>query len=156
MPGPPAAPGKVGVLDTAADFQNQTAAPGVTAIKADAWLDNACPGATFSCGGMAIKSDAGAERACYPSNLPRQVLSPRQAWLAPRQQLPLQQAAGRIAAELIAPCPPGLALVVPGEVLSEDIITRLISWQGPAGRVLVVDERRSTVSKGAGDIPGPD
>jgi arginine/lysine/ornithine decarboxylase len=156
MPGPPAAAGKGGVLATAAGFQDQTAAPGVTAIKGDAWLDNACRGITFSCRVTAIKSDAGAEGACYPSNLPRQVLSPRQAWLAPHRQLPLPQAAGRIAAELIAPCPPGLALVVPGEVLSEDIISRLISWRGPAGRVLVVDERRLTVSKGAGDTPGPD
>ncbi|MDK2895108.1 MAG: hypothetical protein PWQ98_1234 [Moorella sp. (in: firmicutes)] len=71
---------------------------------------------------------------------PRQVLTPREAWLAPRREIPLKEAEGRICAELIAPCPPGLALVVPGEVLSGEVIARLVCLRGPEGKVLVVDE----------------
>lgn len=70
---------------------------------------------------------------------PKVLLSPREAWLAPRRELPLGEAAGKIAAELIAPCPPGLALTVPGEVLTPEVLERLRDLRGPAGRVLVVD-----------------
>ncbi len=70
---------------------------------------------------------------------PRQVLTPREAWLAPRREIPLKEAEGRICAELIAPCPPGLALAVPGEALEGEVVARLLSLRGPDGKVLVVD-----------------
>ncbi|MCL2204657.1 MAG: hypothetical protein FWB88_12045 [Defluviitaleaceae bacterium] len=47
--------------------------------------------------------------------LPEVVLSPREAMQRPTEILPLEDAAGRICAELIAPCPPGIALIAPGE-----------------------------------------
>ena len=44
-------------------------------------------------------------------------LSPQQAWAQPSQALPLGQASGRIAAELLCPYPPGIPVVLPGERL---------------------------------------
>lgn len=70
---------------------------------------------------------------------PRQVLTPREAWLAPRREVSLKEARDRICAELIAPCPPGTALVVPGEVLDEGVLTVLASFRGEEGRVWIVD-----------------
>jgi len=70
---------------------------------------------------------------------PRVGLTPREAWLLPRRELLLERAEGRIAAELVAPCPPGLALVVPGEVLTAEVIAGLFELRGKAGKVLVVD-----------------
>lgn len=57
--------------------------------------------------------------------LPRRVLSPRQALLAPRKFLPLREAAGRTAAESVAPYPPGIPVVAPGEEISEKILAYL-------------------------------
>lgn len=74
-----------------------------------------------------------------PAGIPEVALTPREAWLAPHRELPLKEAAGKIAAELIAPCPPGIALAVPGEVLTPAILDRLQAVRGPAGRVLVMD-----------------
>lgn len=44
-----------------------------------------------------------------------QVLSPRQAFLARTESIPIADAIGRIAAECVAPCPPGSPVVVPGQ-----------------------------------------
>lgn len=61
-----------------------------------------------------------------PSNLqlvcqPQRVLSLRRAVLSPAERLPLSDALGRIAAAPVSPCPPGVALLMPGEVL--DFVT---------------------------------
>jgi len=75
-----------------------------------------------------------------PCNVqPCQVLTPAEAWLLPRRELPLEKAEGHIAAELIAPCPPGLALTVPGEVLTEEVVKAISYIRGKHGKVLVVD-----------------
>ena len=50
-----------------------------------------------------------------PPPLPDAVLTPRQALFSPRETVPLEQSAGRIAAGQIAPYPPGVPVVAPGE-----------------------------------------
>ena len=47
-------------------------------------------------------------------------LSPKQAWAQPSEVVPLGQASGRIAAELLCPYPPGIPVVVPGERLEAE------------------------------------
>ena len=50
-----------------------------------------------------------------PPPLPEAVLTPRQALFAPREAVELKQSAGRIAASHIAPYPPGVPVIAPGE-----------------------------------------
>jgi len=50
------------------------------------------------------------------------VLSPRQAVHAKSAALPVDACAGKISAELIAPCPPGIPLLVPGERISGEMV----------------------------------
>lgn len=50
-----------------------------------------------------------------PPSPPEAVLTPRQALFAPREAIPLAEAAGRTAACQIAPYPPGVPVVAPGE-----------------------------------------
>ena len=50
-----------------------------------------------------------------PPPLPEAVLTPRQALFAPRETVELEQSAGRIAAGQIAPYPPGVPVIAPGE-----------------------------------------
>lgn len=44
-----------------------------------------------------------------------QVLSPRQAWSMKSEQVEIDRAAGRIASDCIAPCPPGTPVLCPGQ-----------------------------------------
>jgi hypothetical protein len=46
---------------------------------------------------------------------PETVLTPREAFFAADQAVPLRQASGRVAAEAITPYPPGIPLVMPGD-----------------------------------------
>ena len=60
-----------------------------------------------------------------PPPMAPQVLSPRQALFAPAEELPLDRAAGRIAAQQIAPYPPGVPVVAPGQVIEKKTIAYL-------------------------------
>jgi arginine decarboxylase len=56
---------------------------------------------------------------------PQPVLTPREAFFAADEAVPLQRAVGRVAAEAITPYPPGIPLVMPGERLDDDVIALL-------------------------------
>ena len=60
-----------------------------------------------------------------PPPMAPQILSPRQALLAPAEQLPLDRAEGRVAAGQIAPYPPGVPVVAPGEIIEKKTIAYL-------------------------------
>jgi len=51
-----------------------------------------------------------------------QVMTPRDAFFAPPETVSLQRAAGRISAELVTPYPPGIPVVAPGEVYTEQLV----------------------------------
>lgn len=53
------------------------------------------------------------------------VLSPRDAFFAPRERVPAADAAGRVAAETISPYPPGIPAIAPGELLTTDLLDAL-------------------------------
>lgn len=55
-----------------------------------------------------------------PAGLPELVISPREAYFAPARVVPLEAAVGAIVAENIIPYPPGIPLLVPGEVLAQE------------------------------------
>jgi lysine decarboxylase len=56
---------------------------------------------------------------------PETVLSPRDAYFAPRERVPASQAVGRVAAETAAPYPPGIPALAPGERITEEILAGL-------------------------------
>ncbi|WP_435273117.1 aminotransferase class I/II-fold pyridoxal phosphate-dependent enzyme [Streptomyces parvulus] len=74
--------------------------------------------------GAAPDLDAG-PRVAVPSpaelRMP-QVRLPRDAFFGPTEDVPLEHAAGRVAAEMITPYPPGIPAVLPGERLSEPVL----------------------------------
>ena len=57
---------------------------------------------------------------CPPS--PQAVLTPREALFAPREYLPLRECTGRISAQQIAPYPPGIPVVAPGELVEKKTV----------------------------------
>jgi lysine decarboxylase len=56
-----------------------------------------------------------------------QVALPRDAFFGPTEDVPLDRAAGRVAAEMITPYPPGIPAVLPGERLAEPVLRYLRS-----------------------------
>jgi arginine/lysine/ornithine decarboxylase len=66
-----------------------------------------------------------------------QVLLPRDAFFGATEQVPLEKAAGRIAAEMLTPYPPGIPAALPGERLNEPVLAYLRS--GRAAGMLVPD-----------------
>lgn len=54
-----------------------------------------------------------------PPPAPQQVRSPRQALFAPRLTLPLEDCLGRVSAGHLAPYPPGIPVVAPGEEIGK-------------------------------------
>jgi arginine decarboxylase len=55
------------------------------------------------------------------------VMTPREAFFAPAEQIPVERAVGRICAELVSPYPPGVPVLAPGELISQDALDYLIS-----------------------------
>ncbi|KAB7742441.1 decarboxylase [Nostocoides sp. F2B08] len=56
---------------------------------------------------------------------PVQVLSPREAFFAGRDTVSRTSAVGRVSAELVAPYPPGIPVLAPGELVTEEILEAL-------------------------------
>jgi arginine/lysine/ornithine decarboxylase len=77
-------------------------------------------------------------------------MSIREATFAQTQTLPLKQAEGRIAAEPVGIYPPGIALVMPGEIIDRRAIEYLLAQErgGGAlfgvygGSIFVVEDRK--------------
>ncbi|MEU5085547.1 ornithine decarboxylase [Streptomyces sp. NPDC021356] len=66
-----------------------------------------------------------------------QAMLPREAFFAAVEHVPAERAAGRIAAETVSPYPPGVPVVVPGEVITDEVLDYLRS--GVEHGVLIPD-----------------
>lgn len=58
----------------------------------------------------------------YPYILPQRVFIPSEIKSHPSERIKSSEALGRVAMEYITPYPPGIPLIVPGEIVSEDIL----------------------------------
>ncbi len=54
-----------------------------------------------------------------PLTAPKVVMSPREAYFSKKERINKQDAIGRICAEVIALCPPGISVLLPGELICE-------------------------------------
>jgi arginine decarboxylase len=66
---------------------------------------------------------------------PDVVLAPRDAFFGPHETVPADAAAGRVSAELVAPYPPGVPVLAPGERVTADIVAALRAVLADGGRV---------------------
>lgn len=60
----------------------------------------------------------------HPARI-EQMINPRIAATAPSHLVPISQAENHIAAECIAPCPPGIPLCVPGQKLTKEVLKQI-------------------------------
>ena len=60
----------------------------------------------------------------HPARI-EQMINPRVAATAPSHSVPTSQAENQIAAECIAPCPPGIPVCVPGQKLTKEVLKQI-------------------------------
>ncbi|MEU0073762.1 ornithine decarboxylase [Streptomyces sp. NPDC006332] len=72
-----------------------------------------------------------------------QAMLPREAFFAEVDHVPTERAAGRIAAEMVSPYPPGVPVIAPGEVITDEVLDYLRS--GVDHGVLIPDAADPTV-----------
>lgn len=59
----------------------------------------------------------------YPNSIPRKILNPRNAFYSDKKSVKLDESIGKISGEYIIPYPPGISLISPGEIITQEIIT---------------------------------
>ena len=70
-------------------------------------------------------SSSSAQRAPYPMPAPRRIArSCADAWRSPTVQIDAVDALGRTSAQLICQCPPGIPLLVPGQIIDEEVLSQ--------------------------------
>lgn len=57
--------------------------------------------------------------------LPKAQMSPRDAFFATTEKVPFANSIGRVCAEIVSPYPPGIPILAPGEIITEDIVDYL-------------------------------
>ena len=67
--------------------------------------------------------------------IPEMALPPREAFFSPNETLPATAAVGRVSAELVAPYPPGVPVLAPGEVITAAALDALRAAQADGGRI---------------------
>ncbi len=62
-----------------------------------------------------------------PSHLPATIpaMSPREAYFTAMETVPIERAIARISAELVCPYPPGIPVLMPGEIVTQEAIAHL-------------------------------
>lgn len=102
---------------------------------------NSASGPTDNCGSeTADRFITGSNFLLRP--MPPMRMTPRQAFYSCKEEVPLEKAVGRIAAESITPYPPGVPIICPGEELTEETVRDALAYQagsagGNAGNILV-------------------
>jgi len=87
----------------------------------------------------AIERHRGAPRHPVPAAAwtvtPQPVLAPREAFFAQNETVRADAAVGRVSAELIAPYPPGVPVLAPGELITSEALGALREVQADGGRI---------------------
>lgn len=87
----------------------------------------------------AIDRHRGAPRPVVPAATyavePLQAMSPRSAFFSVDEVVPIDQALGRVSVELIAPYPPGIPVLAPGEEVTQETLAALAAARAAGVRI---------------------
>jgi len=59
----------------------------------------------------------------FPGSIPEMKLDPRSAVFAPKKMVPFSESVGKISGEYIIPYPPGIAILCPGEEITQEMLS---------------------------------
>jgi arginine decarboxylase len=86
-----------------------------------------------------VERHRGDARPVVPSGVwavdPVQVMTPRDAFFAERESVPVESAVGRVSAELVAPYPPGIPVLAPGEEVTVGAVDALHAARAAGSRI---------------------
>jgi arginine decarboxylase len=87
----------------------------------------------------AIERHRGSPRQPVPSAAwtvtPEVAMAPREAFFSPNETVGADAAIGRVSAELVAPYPPGVPVLAPGEIISAGALAALRAARAEGGRI---------------------
>ena len=69
------------------------------------------------------------KRKHMPMLTPEIVMNPREAYYSNKETIEKEKAVGRISAEVIAECPPGISILLPGELITEEHMPYLNAYK---------------------------
>ena len=69
------------------------------------------------------------KRKHMPMLTPQIVMNPREAYYSNKETIEKEKAVGRISAEVIAECPPGISILLPGELITEEHLPYLNEYK---------------------------
>jgi len=64
-----------------------------------------------------------------PFHIPEMACTPRKAYISPKEKVSPKRSVGRISSEVIAVCPPGIPVLVPGERITEEHLPYLTKYE---------------------------
>jgi lysine decarboxylase len=67
--------------------------------------------------------------------VPQLAVPPREAFFSRNETVLADTAVGRVSAELVAPYPPGVPVLAPGEIVTADALAALRAAQAEGGRI---------------------
>jgi lysine decarboxylase len=62
-------------------------------------------------------------------------LAPREAFFAAHETVAAAHAVGRVCAEVVAPYPPGVPVLIPGEIVTAELLDALTDARGAGTRI---------------------
>jgi arginine decarboxylase len=77
---------------------------------------------------------------------PEVLLTPREAFFAAAERVPLSAARGRTAAEAVTPYPPGIPLVMPGERLDPEMLMLLAALRAAGNPISAADPTLDSIT----------
>jgi len=70
-------------------------------------------------------------------------MSIRSAALSPHEEIPTENAVGRICASVTVPCPPAVPVVVSGELISEEAAAIMKDFGIQTVKAVITDKKRN-------------
>jgi arginine/lysine/ornithine decarboxylase len=95
--------------------------------------------------GSAVRSPLESEVGLPPVGRPGQ-LTPRDAFFADHRYVPLDEAAGKVSSEIVTVYPPGIPLLIPGEVVTVEILEYIKKMARLGGTIDGLDENNSLMA----------
>ncbi len=77
------------------------------------------------------------------ASFPKAIVPPREGYDAPSRIVPLKDAVGAISAETVMAYPPGIPLLIPGELVTLDVVRQIAFLEREQGQVLKDSDGRS-------------
>ena len=53
-------------------------------------------------------------------------ITPSEAWMKKSYKIPIKESVGKVCAEIVCPYPPGIPLVIPGEIIDQERVDWII------------------------------